>query len=316
MDTLTHLALGACIGTAFSPRHHTERFMLTGALVQVVPDLDVVVNLWMEPEAALMAHRGFTHSLLFALLFSLFSSAWLPHSKSLDRSPGFWMVFLLVQLLVHDFLDAFNAYGTALFIPFSFERVSFHALYVVDPIFSVVPGMAVVLMLLFRKIERIRILVPTLALLWCTLYLLFSIWLKYTVDTHVRSSAFIRSGEISQFISTPMPFTNLNWYLVGEGRDGFYVGYQSVLDRVGDTEFTFFPRGDSLLTSFAHRPEVDILKRFSDGWYTVSVANDTTAFNILRFGRHRDQEGEFVLRYFLNEGMNNHGRLVKGRTRM
>ena len=171
-------------------------------------------------------------------------------------------------------------------------------------------------MLLFRKIERIRILVPTLTLLWCTLYLLFSIWLKYTVDTHVRSSAFIRSGEISQFISTPMPFTNLNWYLVGEGRDGFYVGYQSALDRTVDTEFTFFPRGDSLLTSFAHRPEVDILKRFSDGWYTVSVANDTTAFNILRFGRHRDQEGEFVLRYFLNEGMNNHGRLVKGRTRM
>lgn len=44
--------------------------MLWGALAQSIPDIDFVAALWMNPVDNLLAHRGFTHSILFALLIT------------------------------------------------------------------------------------------------------------------------------------------------------------------------------------------------------------------------------------------------------
>lgn len=317
MDTLTHVAIGACIGAAFGLRRQQGQLMVVGSVAQVLPDFDVVTNLWLSPEEALVAHRGFTHSFLFALIFSLVFSSWLSLSNTFGRSAGFWLVFLLVELLVHDLLDTFNAYGTALLIPFSFERISFHSLYVVDPVFSVVPGLAVVLLIAFRGKIPIRVLTLSFTFLWCFIYLLLSLWVKEFIDAKVGESKLFREGaRVKTYFSTPMPFTILNWYLVAEGEYGFYVGYRSVFEKVKDTEFRFYDRADSLLRPFETKPEVNLLKRFSGGYYTISVVQDTVVFNVLRFGRHQDTEGEFVLRYFLNDGLNNHGRLIKGRTKI
>jgi inner membrane protein len=42
--------------------------MLWGALAQSIPDIDFISSIWMNTSEDLLAHRGFTHSILFALL--------------------------------------------------------------------------------------------------------------------------------------------------------------------------------------------------------------------------------------------------------
>ncbi|HLP38350.1 metal-dependent hydrolase, partial [Lacibacter sp.] len=67
MDSITHIALGACIGEAFFEKGFGKKAMLWGALAQSIPDIDFVASFWMGTADDLLAHRGFTHSLLFAV---------------------------------------------------------------------------------------------------------------------------------------------------------------------------------------------------------------------------------------------------------
>ena len=320
MDTLTHLVLGATIGVTFSPKHRTTQMMLAGSALQVLPDADVLANLGTSPEAALLIHRGFTHSILFAFLCALFLSAWLPHSRTLNRSPGYWLLFSLTQLLTHDLLDSFNAYGTALFIPFSFERISFHSLFVIDPLFSIVPGIAVLLALWFRRKVLFRVVIPFLALIWCVCYLLVSVWIKDVVDSKVQASALFRKEKIIRYLSTPMPFTTLAWYIIAEVPEGFYVGYRSVFQREGATSFRFVQRGEQRAVRYDHRPDVVRLKTFSDGYWLITADQHKDVFADLRFGVRPGWKAgqelttdDFVFRYELEEGADNRGVLQRGR---
>ena len=125
MDSLTHIAIGACMGEAFAGKTVGRKAMLWGALAQSVPDIDFVTSFWMDTPTSLLAHRGFTHSLLFALLITPFmalvAERWhRPHNISLSR----WVLFFGLVIFVHLLLDAFNNYGVGWFEPFSQQRIS------------------------------------------------------------------------------------------------------------------------------------------------------------------------------------------------
>ena len=66
MDSLTHIAVGALIGEVALGKKIDRKAMLWGALAQSLPDIDFVAGLWMNTSEELLAHRGFTHSILFA----------------------------------------------------------------------------------------------------------------------------------------------------------------------------------------------------------------------------------------------------------
>ena len=90
----------------------------------------------MSPADNLLAHRGFTHSLLFTALLTpilaILAARW---HRSHNISSKEWLRFFALGLMLHIFIDAFNVYGTAWFEPFSDYRVTFNTLYVAD-IFS------------------------------------------------------------------------------------------------------------------------------------------------------------------------------------
>ena len=72
MDSLTHIAVGACMGEGFVGKKVSRKAMLWGALAQSIPDIDFLAALWMDTPRSLLAHRGFTHSILFGVLISVF----------------------------------------------------------------------------------------------------------------------------------------------------------------------------------------------------------------------------------------------------
>ena len=114
--------------------------MVWGALAQSIPDIDFISTFWLTTPEALLAHRGFTHSILFALLiipiFALTAEKiHRPHNISFKK----WLLFFVTEVFVHLFIDAFNNYGIGWLEPFSHTRFSFNVIYVADPFFSIWP---------------------------------------------------------------------------------------------------------------------------------------------------------------------------------
>ena len=70
MDSLTQIVLGAAVGEAVLGRKVGTRAMLWGAIAGTIPDLDVFLRYFTDPITATEMHRGFSHSLVFAIMMA------------------------------------------------------------------------------------------------------------------------------------------------------------------------------------------------------------------------------------------------------
>lgn len=309
MDSITHLALGACMGEAFAGKKLGRKAMLWGALAQSVPDIDFLAAFWMDTVSNLLAHRGFTHSLLFCALITpvlaLLAERWhRPHNISLTK----WMLFFGSVIFMHVFLDAFNNYGVGWFEPFSHYRISFNVIYIADPLFSIWPGIACLALIIMRskKPQRKKWWVMGLGL--SGVYLFYCLSHKMKIDHDVRDILEDKNITYTRYFTTPAPFQNWLWYIVAGDDSGYHVGYRSVFDRKKDIDFHFFPRNDSLLVPTLDHESLHKLIRFSQQFYTIEKWDNTLVFNDLRFGQMmgwEDPKGKFVFHYYLQEPLEN-----------
>ena len=304
MDSLTHIAVGACIGELFAGKQLGRRAMLIGAALQSLPDIDFIASLWLSPVEDLLAHRGFTHSILFAvlvvpLLAYITERFFRPHKISLNR----WILFFSVEVFIHLFLDAFNAYGTGWFEPFSHYRGSINAIFVADPIFSIWPFMAFVALLILKRKDRdkkIRWVKYTFMI--AAMYLIVGLMNKSIVSSDVKQIAKRQQVNYKRYFTSPTPFNTLLWYVVLESDSGYYIGHRSVLDTKPEMDLYYFARNEDLLQSEKGNKHLPLLKRFSKGYYTVEKWNDTLVFNDLRFGQMigwKDPHARFAFHFFL-----------------
>jgi inner membrane protein len=318
MDSLTHIALGACMGEAFAGKTLGKKAMLWGALAQSIPDIDFIASFWMDTSSNLLAHRGFTHSFLFCViitpLFALLADHWhRPHNISLKH----WMLFFGGVIFMHIFLDAFNNYGVGWLEPFSHKRFSFNMIYVADPLFSIWTGLAIIFLLFIpRKNILIRERIWKTAFGLTGVYLLLCIAIKIKIDGDVKKSLEQQHINYTQYFTTPAPLQNSLWYVVAGNDSGFYVGYKSILDTTKKMDFTYFTRNNDLLETIENKENIYKLKRFSQNYYTIEKWNDTLVFNDLRFGQMKGWEnpkGKFVFHYFLQEPYDNTLVVQRGR---
>ena len=317
MDSLTHIVLGACIGEVALGKKIGRKAMLWGALVQSIPDIDFIAGLWMDTAHELVAHRGFTHSFLFAGIASFFlamvAERWhRPHNISLER----WIGFFLFEILTHLFLDAFNNYGVGWFEPFSEKRISFNTIYVADPFFSIAPGICFLVLLFMKKKNHLRKRWAMAGLLIPILYLGYASINKLTIDLSVREMAQKQQISYNRYFTTPAVLNSWLWFIVLEDSTGYHVGYRSLFDRQKKLDLGYFPRNMDLLAPIDDHVEVQLLKKFSQGFYTIEKWNDTLVFNDLRFGQiigwERADE-HFVFHYFLTQPENNQLVVQRGR---
>jgi len=78
MDSLTQIVLGAAVGEVVAGKKLGNRALVWGAIGGTIPDLDVIFNGFLTPLQALEIHRGFSHSILFAIL-GAFVFGWMIH---------------------------------------------------------------------------------------------------------------------------------------------------------------------------------------------------------------------------------------------
>jgi len=303
MDSITHIALGACIGEAFFGKTIGKKALIWGALAQSVPDVDFIAASWLDSTSNLLAHRGFTHSILFAvlasLLLALIAEKWhRPHNISLRK----WMWFFNLQILIHLLLDGFNNYGVGWFEPFTHYRISFNTIYVADPFFSVSLCIALIALLILKRSNSQRKFWWMFGIIPSVLYLGYCIRNKVVIDSEAREIAGMQNIQYKSYLTTPSPLNNWLWFIIAGNEKGYSVGYRSVFDSKKRIIFTYFPRNDSLLSPIRTNEDVRELIRFSQGFYTVEKWGDTLVFNDLRFGQiigWHDPKERFVFHYFL-----------------
>ncbi|MBI5844997.1 MAG: metal-dependent hydrolase [Deltaproteobacteria bacterium] len=118
---LTHPAIPLAIGLGLGRNVVPGRLLAAGVLASVLPDLDTIGYRLGVPYDSLFGHRGFSHSILFALLLAMAGA--LAYRK-LNTTAFRAFLFLLLAAASHPFIDAFTngGLGVLAFWPFSGNR--------------------------------------------------------------------------------------------------------------------------------------------------------------------------------------------------
>jgi inner membrane protein len=123
-SAFSHAVAALGIGTCFGSPAFPKRIWAAGVVCSVIPDVDVLGFRFGIHYADFWGHRGFTHSLLFAVLLSTFVAL----LSSRRVSPGeslFWVwSYLFLATASHGILDAMTdgGLGVAFFSPFDNHR--------------------------------------------------------------------------------------------------------------------------------------------------------------------------------------------------
>ena len=151
MDSLTQIVLGAAVGEVMLGKKLGWKAQFVDAIAGTIPDLDILVNLFTQDEMIkLLAHRSYTHAwlmqLLLALPFAFITSKIDKVHYSFKKYYWFWYL----AFVTHSLLDAFTAYGTQLFLPFSNELVAFNIVSVVDFLYTI-PFLLILILCFFTE---------------------------------------------------------------------------------------------------------------------------------------------------------------------
>ena len=117
---LSHPAAALAFWPTFRNKNLSTSIFVAGMIASILPDIDVIGFSFGIHYSDTFGHRGFTHSIFFALLISFFLALTL-------RIPRRAYLFLFLCSVSHGILDAFTngGLGIAFFSPFSNARYFF-----------------------------------------------------------------------------------------------------------------------------------------------------------------------------------------------
>ena len=308
MDSLSQIALGACVAAACVPKPQRRKALLAGAMLGTLPDLDVVIDYGGAVENFTM-HRGFSHS-LFVLtaagvaIWSLLRWCWTP----VREAPRAWFAAILLTLLTHTLLDAHTAYGTQLWWPFEPSPASWATLFIIDPLYTL-PLLIAAIVVLAGPSWRWTGRVLAAGLVSSSAYLAWSWVARDIVMRNVRESLANANLEDAPVFVTPTPFNTLLWRVVVLDEQGHLEGFDSLVADDGPIVFTRHGSDVEALAQASGVPSVDRLVWFANGFVSASLVGDELVLADLRMG----QEPDYVFRHAVATRGNPHWHAIDSR---
>src|SRR4051812_21601729 len=104
-SAFSHAFAGAVIAYPFAPKVQPGRFIWLAALSAAMPDVDAIGFHFGLPYDSLWGHRGMTHSVLFAAIYSALIIG-LFYKSSLTRNQFLLFAGLFLSTVLHGLLDA------------------------------------------------------------------------------------------------------------------------------------------------------------------------------------------------------------------
>jgi inner membrane protein len=218
MDTLTHGLLGAAASQAIFAKKLPRSAGLIGLVAGMAPDLDLFMGSASDPVATILYHRQFTHSLIFIPLGAMLVSLLFIWIRSFKGARLAVYGAALVGYGLHGPLDASTSYGTLLLWPFSYTRISWDIIAIVDPIFTLTL-LAGVLWTVVRQHARPAQVAVCLALI----YLGFGVWQWNRAHGIQHQLAAARGQTIEHSRVMPLPGSLVAWRSVYTSAGDIYV---------------------------------------------------------------------------------------------
>lgn len=299
MDSLTQIVLGAAVGEAVLGKKIGNKAMLYGAIAGTIPDLDVISSFFTDTVTALEIHRGFTHSILFSVIFApIFALVVLKFEKYKNFKD--WTLLFFWAFITHPILDAQTTWGTQLFWPLDI-RLAFKNVFVVDPLYTI-PFIIFVLLAMFQKrTSKKRKTYNNLGLIISSSYLAITLILKGLSYKKFTKELNNQNIIYSKIATKPAPLNTILWSANVETKNSFLIGHSSFFDK-NPIEFSLYPKNHHLLGNLKNNEKVKRMISISKGWYTINKQNSDLYFNDLRFGTlsMRKNAENFVFKYKIN----------------
>jgi membrane-bound metal-dependent hydrolase YbcI (DUF457 family) len=235
MDNLTHSLTGALAARIIEtaqptlidePKQKRQAFWLTVTSANL-PDIDVALGFFGDPIFSISHHRGLTHSLLFAPVLALAPAALFYFWGKRRNFKILWLL-ALIGIWVHIFFDVITPFGTQLFAPFSTARYAWDWMFIIDPFFTGILAMTLLLGKLIKSRRRQLIFGGSF---FVGLYLLVEI-VNHNLAYNRMEEALRREGMAATKISAmPQPLSIFRWKGLAQTEDGVIEAFFSLFDR-------------------------------------------------------------------------------------
>ncbi|WP_299093836.1 metal-dependent hydrolase [uncultured Metabacillus sp.] len=219
MDTGTHVVMGIALGglATLDPivgvDNPTAHAVLLGTLIgSQAPDLDTILKLRNNAKY-IRNHRGITHSIpalfIWSALITGMITIFIPESNLLHL----WL-WTLLAIVVHVFVDIFNAYGTQALRPFTKKWIALGLINTFDPFIFVSHLMAIAIWLIGAH--------PGYTFLTLYLILIGYYLIRYVMQKNIIHRLHKLVPDIEQVIISPtMRFRQ--WHIAIMTKTRFYV---------------------------------------------------------------------------------------------
>lgn len=281
MDSVTQIVLGAAVGEAVLGKKIGNKAMVLGAIAGTIPDLDIIANYFTDTVSALEIHRGFTHSIVFAVVFGLLLG-WLLSLWDKRASFKQWALFWFLCFVTHPLLDAHTTWGTQLFWPLDL-RLAYKNIFVIDPLYTLPFLMFLILAMLQKRGSIKRRKFNNLGLIVSSSYMLITLILKGITYSKFETALENQNIAYTDLETKPSPFNTILWTANVETEDSFLIGDYSFFD-TKPIQFSSHLKNHEALGSFNEYDKVKRLIKITQGWYTITKREDGIYLNDLRFG--------------------------------
>lgn len=288
MDSITQVTLGAAVGEAYLGKKIGYRAAAWGALLGTLPDLDIIVNPFVDAVQQIYFHRSITHSFTFIILASpLLGWAFSKLHSSLNVHWKQWSLFTFWIFLTHILIDLPTTYGTQIFQPFTNGPFTTDAMFIVDPLVTVPLLIGLLGSLILRRKPKIGRALNVTGLTLAAMYILWGHAIKSHVHGVFLESFQYQVGYYEELKTMPNGPTTFFWTGYVMKQDTIYQASYSIFDESADLSFSAIPRHTTLIGSYKSDRATTALLWFSRGWYTVEQpTSDSLIFYDLRFGRN------------------------------
>ena len=214
---------------------------IIGFTAALVADADILIHAADDPLLNVELHRHFTHALIFIPVGALIATLvlWPLFRKRLDFKNIYG--YALLGYATAGLLDACTSYGTHLLWPFSEARIAWSIIAIIDPVFSLVLLIALILGFKYYKPGTARV-----GLGLAGAYLLLGLWQHQNALQVAQNLAAQRNHEVQQILVKPTLANLLLWRSVYLSGDTFYVD----AIRVGLSSNRVYPGGSARRFTF------------------------------------------------------------------
>ena len=286
MDSLTQIVLGASVGEVVLGKKVGNKAILWGAIAGTLPDLDVLLRYFTDEISSTQMHRGFSHSIVFAVLIAPLL-AWIAkkiHFKLKEVSFKDWTKLFFWTTVTHPLLDAHTTWGTQFFWPFNY-RLAYQNIFVVDPLYTLPFLMFLIIVMTLKKDNPKRSKFNTIGLSLSSTYLLLTLIFKWISFQEFKEGLENQEIEYVEIDTKPSPLNSILWSSLIETDKGYRTAYYSLFDKQEITYSKEFLKNHHLLEPYLEQKVIKQLIDISAGWYRIEEKNGKLLFWDLRFGQ-------------------------------